>query len=52
MKLLNQKAKVTFYFIFFDRNQPMTQPSAGKKQLQIWAEIQCVPVRLVGYVVK
>ena len=35
MKLLNQKAKVTsfFYFIyFFDRNQPMTQPSAGKNK--------------------
>ena len=32
MKLLNQKAKVTFFFYFiFDRNQPMTQPSAGKK---------------------
>ena len=31
MKLLNQKAKVTFYF-FFDRNQPMTQPSAGNKK--------------------
>ena len=34
MKLLNQKAKVTFFlfFYFFDRNQPMTKPSAGKKQ--------------------
>ena len=34
MKLLNQKAKVTFIFFlyFFDRNQPMTQPSAGKKE--------------------
>ena len=30
MKLLNQKAKVTF---FFDRNQPMTQPLAGKNTL-------------------
>ena len=29
---MNQKAKVTFFFfIIFDRNQPMTQPSAGKK---------------------
>ena len=28
---MNQKAKVTFFFfIIFDRNQPMTQPSAGK----------------------
>ena len=34
MKLLDQKAKVTFFifFYFFDRNQPMTQPSAGKKE--------------------
>ena len=32
MKLLNQKAKVTSFFIFFYRNQPMTQPSAGKNQ--------------------
>ena len=32
MKLLNQKVKVPFFlFIFFDRNQPVTQPSAGKK---------------------
>ena len=29
---MNQKAKVTFYYFFFDRNQPMTQPSAGKKE--------------------
>ena len=32
MKLPNQKAKVPFLLFFFDRNQPMTQPSAGKKQ--------------------
>ena len=34
MKLLNPKAKITFLifnFYFFDRNQPMTQPSAGNK---------------------
>ena len=32
MKLLNQKAKVTSFLFFFDRNQPMTQPSAGKNE--------------------
>ena len=34
MKLPNQKAKVPFFyfFYFFDRNQPMTQPSAGKNR--------------------
>ena len=32
---MNQKAKVTSFFLFFfDRNQPMTQPSAGKN---IWS---------------
>ena len=38
MKLPNQKVKVTFFYFFlffFDRNQPMTQPSAGKNDSDI-----------------
>ena len=30
---MSQKAKVTSLFFFIDRNQPMTQPSAGKKDI-------------------
>ena len=37
MKLPNQKVKVPFFLFllfFFDRNQPMTQPSAGKNAIK------------------
>ena len=36
---MNQKAKVAFlFFLLFDQNQPMTQPSAGKKERHTIAE--------------